>query len=37
VGAGYAVGSCFLALDVSDKYEPQTHWPLKHQQQSKAL
>ena len=30
VGGGYAVGSCFLALDISDKYEPQIHWPLKH-------
>jgi len=25
VGAGYAVGSRFLALDVSDKYKPQIH------------
>jgi len=30
VGAEYAVGRSFLALDVSDKFECQIHWPVEH-------
>jgi hypothetical protein len=29
-GAGYVAGTCFMAIDVCEKYQSQTHQLLEH-------
>ena len=36
-GAGYEAGTQFMALDVSEKYRSQIHWPLEHLEISVAF
>jgi len=35
--AGYEASTCFMALDVSEKYQSQIHGPLEYQDPAQSL